>query len=171
MIYTNYFPHPFSSFLMSRIKPVKLARQNVLVRKENQGVKRTKDWQLAAILGILFISRVYTFLFKCPKNEPLFVSYSFSFDRKDRIFLTSQQMGQWGGSWQLCRPSEGFRNNQYAFPLVHTLPAPEMPCSWLRPKLSTRKKPAWLAKFTLWVSSPGTPRTVPEERVNVQAVV
>ena len=69
----------------------------------------------------------------------------------------SQQMGEWGGFWQLYRPSEGFRNNQYAFLLVHTLPPPEMLCSWLRPKLSTRKKPAWLAKFTLWVSSPGTP--------------
>lgn len=94
MIYSNYFPHPFSSFLMSRIKPVKLARRNVLVRKENQGVKRTKDWQLAAILGILFISRVYTFLFKCPKNEPLFISYNFSFARKDRIFLTC--LSRWG---------------------------------------------------------------------------
>ena len=94
MIYSNYFPHPFSAFLMTRIKPVKLACQNVLVRKENQEVKRTKDWQLAVILGILFISRLYTFLLKYPKNEPLFISYNFSFDRKDHIFLTC--LSRWG---------------------------------------------------------------------------
>ena len=39
------FPHPFSSLHMSRIKPEKLVHQNVLMRKENQEVKRTKDWQ------------------------------------------------------------------------------------------------------------------------------
>ena len=56
--------------------------------------ERTKDWQLAVILGILFISRLYTFLLKYPKNEPLFISYNFSFDRKDHIFLTC--LSRWG---------------------------------------------------------------------------
>ena len=67
----NYFPHPFSSLCMSRIKPRNVAHQNVLMRKENEEVKRTKDWQLATILEILFASQLYTFLFNYSKNESL----------------------------------------------------------------------------------------------------
>ena len=70
------------------------------MRKENREVKRTKDWQLAAIFGILPISPLYTFLFNysknveysllfnCIKNESPFISYNFSFDRKGHFFLT-----------------------------------------------------------------------------------
>ena len=67
----NYFPHPFSSLCMSRIKPRNVAHQNVLMRKENEEVKRTKDWQLATILEFLFASQLYTFLFNYSKNESL----------------------------------------------------------------------------------------------------
>ena len=72
------------------------------MREENQEVKRTKDWQLAAIFGILLISQLYTFLFNysknvesnllfcstVSKNESPFISYNFSFDRRDHVFLT-----------------------------------------------------------------------------------
>lgn len=54
---------------------MKLACQNVLVRKENQEVKRTKDCQLAAILDYIpFCSTI--------------LRMNRFFDRKNRIFLT-----------------------------------------------------------------------------------
>ena len=61
---------------------MELARQNVLVRKENQEVQRTKDCQLATILGYIpFCSTIL-------RMNRLFFSYKFSFDRKNHIFFT-----------------------------------------------------------------------------------
>ena len=143
---------------MSRIKPEKSAHPNVLMRKENQEVKRTKDWQWATTSGILFASLI-PFCSAILRMNHFFISYNFSFDRKDHIFLTC--LSRWGSgrdSGNCIGPLGASRTNN--MPLVQTLSPPEMLCSWLMPKLSTRKKPAWLARFPLWVSSPGTPRTV-----------
>ena len=57
------------------------------MRKENQEVKRTKDWQWATTSGILFASLI-PFCSAILRMNHFFISCNFSFDRKDHIFLT-----------------------------------------------------------------------------------
>ena len=73
---------------MPRIKPEQLACQNVLMRKENQEGKRTKDWKLATILGILFTAGCIPFCLALLRANHFFIS-DFSFERKDHTSLTA----------------------------------------------------------------------------------